>query len=80
MAAFAMLHPGDEGEETFVHCGDCGHYEPLGLGPWGDDDVLDEAIVLWEKAHVCAEINTTGMLLHSSDEEIAAAFGTTGIG
>ena len=75
MTAFMMIHPTDVGDETFAHCGDCGVFEPLGITIHADDEVAEEFLSVWESHHACGGLNTTGLLLFGTDDEVNRAFG-----
>lgn len=75
MTAFMMVHPTEVGDETFAHCEVCGAFEPLGITIHASDQVAEEFLSAWESRHTCGGLNTTGLLLFGTDEEVNRAFG-----
>lgn len=76
MTTFVTAH-GDTGtgEDLYVNCDDCGAYEPLGLGFSADDDVIEEAVAMWQVAHCCGSVSEYGLREFPNEDKSARYFG-----
>ena len=50
-------------------------FEPLGITIHADDDVAEEFLNAWASRHLCGDLNTTGLLLFGTNEDVNRAFG-----